>query len=259
MNDDAPTQVVDPTSSSAAQRRVVRDFVQRAGDSSAVDNTRPLLLARLRLAAGALLTIQTAFFVRNMFVVDEVLRTDVSAVLIALVAAALVVLFRFADLSVGKLRLIELVVFGVPALRIALENYLAILQTARGGNVDGVLAQMYVTTLLFFAITVFYGMFVPNTVRRASFVIGTFGVVFILMLPVMSFHRAGSVAALSGRTWSTFEQRSGDGVCMIIFGGRDLDHGELDHPVRLRSRGHGGAAVSASTDLTERIGAGRHG
>jgi len=215
VNDDAPTAVVVSSPSVEEPHRAVLEFVDRAADSSDTDGLRPLLCARLRVAAIALGSILVAFFVRNLFVVGAPLSANVSGALIALLTAALVVLYAFDDLSLRQLRLIELIVFGVPAFRIALENYLQILQTARGGNADLVVAQMYATTLLFFAITAFYGMFVPNTVRRASIVIGSYGVVFILLLPIMSFHDPQAWQLV----WQsvTFEQRSSM-VMMMLFG-----------------------------------------
>jgi len=169
------------------QRRMAREFVGTSG-SGAGDDTRSLLQTRLRLAADALLALSIAFLVRDAFLGFETGERAVGVGQFVLLAIAVAALYLGGRLSTARLRVIELIVFGVPALRMAFLSYARILEGARAQDAAAVLMEMQGTTLSFFALITFYGMFVPNTVKRASIIIGSFGVVFILLLPAMSFH-----------------------------------------------------------------------
>jgi hypothetical protein len=170
------------------QRRVAQAFIEESTDSIAGDDTRHLLQVRLKLAAVALFALGIAFLVRDLIFGFETGEGAVDIGQLILLAVALVALYGGKRLSLKSLRLIELMVFGVPAVRMAFLSYASILENARARDAVEVLAQMQGTTLAFFALITFYGMFVPNTVRRASVIIGTFGFVFIMLLPAMSFH-----------------------------------------------------------------------
>ncbi|MGD8329445.1 MAG: serine/threonine-protein kinase [Acidobacteriota bacterium] len=153
-----------------------------------VDETRRLLQARLKLAATALFTLGILFFVRDLLLGFQTGERSIGIGQLVLVGGAMVALYSGRALTLKRLRLIELLVFGVTGFRMVYLSYWAILEAARASDAAGVVEQMLGTTLGFFALIAFYGMFVPNTVRRASVIIGSFGVVFILMLPVMSYH-----------------------------------------------------------------------
>ena len=215
MTDDTQPDSKPLPTASDTERKLAKMVVAEAGESLAGSETRTLLQARLKLAAVALLLLVSAFFVRDFFVVDASERPLVSAFLIAMLAASLVVLYRARSLSLAQLRIIELVVFGVIAFQIAHNNYLQILDRAQSRDATYVLAEMQSTTLSFFALISFYGMFVPNTVRRAAIVIGGYGVVFIALLPVMSLQDPQAWTFV----WQSVgvEQRSSM-VLMIVFG-----------------------------------------
>ena len=189
--------------------------VEEAGGSIAGSDTRLLLQARLKLATIALFVVLSSFFGRNLFVSGSAARNDVDGILLLLLAATLVALYRGNNLSLKQLRMVELIVFGVPAFQIAFDNYFEILLMARLADEAMVLAEMQRTTLSFFALITFYGMFVPNSVRRASVIIGTYGMVFIALLPIMSFQDPPAWQFI----WQVvdFDQRSGM-VMMILFG-----------------------------------------
>jgi len=167
----------------------VAQVITGAADvSRAVDETRQLLQARLKLAATALFALGVLFLIRDLLLGFQTGERTIGIGQLVLVGGALVALYRGRALALEKLRLIELLVFGVTAFRMVYLSYWAILDAARVSDAAGVVEQMLGTTLGFFALIAFYGMFVPNTVRRASVIIGSFGVIFILMLPVMSYH-----------------------------------------------------------------------
>ena len=215
MTDDTQPDSQPLPTPSGAGRRLAQMVIAEAGESIAGRDTRLLLQARLKLATGALFVLLASLFGRDLLIGGGASRNDVSGFLLLLLAAALVALYRGKNLSLGQLRMVELVVFGVPAFRIASDNYFQILRMARLADAAMVLAEMQSTTMLFFALITFYGMFVPNSVRRASVIIGTYGVVFIALLPIMSFHDPQAWQFI----WQVvdFEQRSGM-VLMILFG-----------------------------------------
>ncbi len=212
------------------QRRVARAFLEESGESIVGEDTRRLLQVRLKLAAAALLALTVAFLVRDFFIGFETGARSVGIGQLVLLAAALVVLVRGTRPGLTSLRLIELVVFGVPAFRLVYLSYGIILENARLRDAVEVLAEMQDTTLAFFALITFYGMFVPNTVRRAAVIIGTFGVVFILLLPVMSFRDPVAWQFI----WEAVDvERRSSMVLMVIFAvGISITASSIIHTLR---------------------------
>jgi len=230
VTNDAQPETQPLPAPSEVEQRAARMFIERAGDTVAGDDTRELLRARIKLATSALFILSIAFLARDFFLGFEVGERGVGVGMLLPLGVALAVLYRGKPLKLKHLRFIELVVFGVPAFRIAFLSYLVILESARAGDATNVLVEMQGTTLSFFALIVFYGMFVPNTVRRASLIIGAYGVVFILLLPVMSFRDPQAWQFI----WQAVgvEQRS-TMVLMVIFGvGISITASSIIHTLR---------------------------
>jgi len=230
VTNDAQPETQPLPAPSEVEQRAARMFIERAGDTVAGDDTRELLRARITLATSALFILSIAFLARDFFLGFEVGERGVGVGMLLPLGVALAVLYRGKPLKLKHLRFIELVVFGVPAFRIAFLIYLVILESARAGDATNVLVEMQGTTLSFFALIVFYGMFVPNTVRRASLIIGAYGVVFILLLPVMSFRDPQAWQFI----WQAVgvEQRS-TMVLMVIFGvGISITASSIIHTLR---------------------------
>ncbi len=242
-----------PSSAEEAQRRVAREFVAESAGaiSEAVDDTRRLLQARLRIAASAMFALGIAFLARDAFFGFETGERSVGIGQLATLAVALFVLYSGKRLELRALRLVELVIFGVPAFRITYLSYWRILEAARGGDTAEVVAEMQGTTLAFFILISIYGMFVPNTVRRASFVIGSFGVVFMMLLPVMSLHDPGAWRLI----WQgvDIEQRSSMVLVVIFAVAISITASSIIHSLRTAVME---AQQLGQYRLTERVGKG---
>jgi len=200
---------------SAAKERAAQFVVDRAEESVGSGETRVLLQKRLTLAAACLLAVTGAFFIRSFFIGIDVQGGGIRFGVIVVLGVTLVALSRAGELSMAKLRLAELAVFGVPALQVARGNYLRVLEMARALNETMVLGEMMAMAFGCFAIIVFYGMFIPNTVRRAGTVIGGYGLLFLLLVPIMRFHDPEAwrfIMEVVG-----WEQRS-DMAMMVLFG-----------------------------------------
>jgi hypothetical protein len=240
----APPPATNPGSSASSL------FVGRLG-SGRPDDTRALLQARLQLASSALFPLAVAFLIRDYVLGFPTAERGAGIGQVILLALALGVLYSGRRLRMRALRAVELVVFGVPAARMAVLSYGAILDSARAGDAAAVTIEMQATEIAFFALIVFYGMFVPNTVRRAALIIGGFGVVFILLLPVMSFHDPAAWAFV----WQAVEvERRLTMALLIVFAvGIAITASSIIHTLRsevIEARQMG------QYRLTERIGQG---
>ena len=247
---------------SAAKQRAAQFVRDKADESTASGETRLLLHARLRLATWCLLIVLVAFFMRDLFVQVASTRGEIRVALIVLLAGALLVLYRMKDLSMFQLRTLELVVFGLLAFQIAYDNYWSILEEAHAGiaaiapagagtetaaiaeagtdaaaSVDerfigpaNVLSELQSTTMSFFALIIFYGMFIPNTLRRAAALIGGYGVVFCLLLPVMQFHDPKAWSFIRG---AADAEELSEMLMMVLFGvGISITASSIIHTLR---------------------------
>jgi len=157
---------------SADQRAKVccpkRDVVAGSGPHLTKE-TQALLRLRLRAAAFILLIGFGVFLIRHIagVLTGEPLSTVLLGfhVLVVLVLAfSTVPLCRHCAVSVKKLRISELVIFGFPAAFFLLLQHRATLEDAGRGVVP--------PPLPFWLLLIFtYGMFIPNTWRRAALVI----------------------------------------------------------------------------------------
>jgi eukaryotic-like serine/threonine-protein kinase len=134
------------------------------------DETRVLLRSRLRAAASMLLLGFGVFLVRHVVGVLSGEPLDPALlglhVLVVLVLGfSALPLWRHCALSLRKLRLAELVIFGLPAVFfLALQHRATLSEAAR----NYLPPPMPFWLLLIFT----YTMFIPNTWRRAALVIG---------------------------------------------------------------------------------------
>jgi serine/threonine-protein kinase len=146
--------------------------------------TQALLRLRLRAAAFMLLIGFGAFLVRH--VVGGLTGEPVSPALLGVHVLVVLVLsfctgplWWHSDLSIKKLRIAELVIFGSPAAFFLMLQHRATLEDGGGGVVMP-------PPLPFWLLLIFtYGMFIPNTWRRAALVIGAMAVAPILLLAGM--------------------------------------------------------------------------
>ncbi len=164
-----------------------RDVVAGSGPHLTKE-TQVLLRSRLRAAAVVLLIGFGVFLVRH--VVGVMTGEALSPLLLgAHVLVVLVLGFNTAplswrrDVSIKKLRISELVIFGLPAAFFLMLQYRMTLEDARRGFMTPP-ASLWL--LLIFT----YAMFIPNTWRRAAAVIGAMALAPIALI-------GGMVAAYS--------------------------------------------------------------
>jgi serine/threonine-protein kinase len=132
-----------------------------------------LLRDRLRVAALLLFAGFLVFFIRSL-VWWEQLDTLPRQVLFWLHLAITVIIGTLAvricqrcPILLGKLRIVELIVFGAPALFFVVMTYVMLTESAASGHV--------ISTVPFWMLLIFtYALFVPNTWRRAAVVVGLF-------------------------------------------------------------------------------------
>jgi len=142
-------------------------------------------LLRLRLPAAALILLIgfTVFLIRHVVGVltGEPLFPGLLGfhVLVVLVLSSIAApLWWHSDVSIKRLRVSELVIFGLPAAFFLMLQHRATLEDAGRGIMP--------PPLPFWLLLIFtYGMFIPNTWRRAALVIGTMALAPILLVAGM--------------------------------------------------------------------------
>lgn len=176
-------QTILPAASAGAHARVCcpkRDLLVNDSGPRLTGETQVLLRSRLRAAAFILLIGFSVFLARH--VVGVLSGEPLDAVLLA--AHVLVVLVlgysafplcRKCSVSMGELRIAELVIFGLPALFFLLLQKRVTLDDAARGFMP---PPMPFWLLLIFT----YGMFIPNRWRRAAVVIGAMALAPNLLL-----------------------------------------------------------------------------
>ena len=145
--------------------------------------TQAILQSRLRAAALMLLIGFGVFLIRH--VVGDIMGEPMYPALLGfhvlvmlVLSSSAVALWRHTDVSLKNLRIAELVVFGFPAAFFLMLQHRA---TLEGAGRSGMPPPVPFWLLLIFT----YGMFIPNTWRRAAVVIGTMAVAPSLLLAVM--------------------------------------------------------------------------
>ena len=139
-----------------------------------------LLRRRLRLAAlvmavglGVFLVLHAVLFrpgnpVDGFFLAFHALTT------IALVTVT-VLLYRRCEVSLGRLRIYELIAFGVPAVFFLAVQYMGAIRSSLTGQFSFPMGAWLVMIYT-------YALFIPNTIRRASIVIALIAMAPILLL-----------------------------------------------------------------------------
>jgi hypothetical protein len=165
------------------------------------EETQQLLRLRLRSAALILLAGFGAFLIRNIagIIAGEPLDYVLLATHIAVVgvlAFCSLPLCRKCTFSLSKLRVSELLIFGLPTMFFLLSQYrMTLSEVAR----ERMPAPMSCWVLLIFT----YAMFIPNTWRRAALVIGKIAALPILLLIAMTLIFPEVAAQM---TWMLFVQ-----------------------------------------------------
>jgi serine/threonine-protein kinase len=139
------------------------------------EETRSLLRIRLRAVALAMSCAFGAFLLRDFWLGGLYRDPLVKSFHVAVVAAFLASYAALAGrrpIALRRLRALELVLFGMTiAFFVTVHYRLVQLRVAQGDRVM-LMATVKNTVLFIFAMIVLYGMFIPNTWRRAAAVVG---------------------------------------------------------------------------------------
>ena len=137
--------------------------------------TRSLLRIRLRAVALAMSCAFGAFLVRDFWLAGhyrDPLIQGFHVVVVAAFLASYVVLSGQRPFALRQLRALELTLFAMTiAFFLTIHYRLAQLRVAEGDRIM-LMATVKNTVLFVFAMIVLYGMFIPNTWRRAAAVVG---------------------------------------------------------------------------------------
>ncbi|HEV3255339.1 MAG TPA: serine/threonine-protein kinase [Gemmataceae bacterium] len=145
--------------------------------------TQPLLRMRLRAAAFILLIGFSVFLVRHVVgaltgeLLDPLLLSFHTLVVLVLGFSSMM-LYRHCPMSMRQLRFAELVIFSLPAMFfLALQRRVTLSDVGRG---------FMPPPMAFWPLLIFtYGMFIPNTWRRAARVIGAMALAPVLLVAGM--------------------------------------------------------------------------
>ncbi|MCH7988949.1 MAG: serine/threonine protein kinase [Planctomycetes bacterium] len=154
------------------------------------EEMRCLLGKRLQMAAMVITGAFAAFFVRNLLHPDLIrmlgVQFSVTHAVVTLFTATVFGVLTFRPcMPIGKLRLLEFFLFGVPAAFFVWMQYSFVCNCSGDEIKEIALLFPYRTVLPWLALIFVYGVFIPKTWQRASVVIG--------LMAVMPF--AGSYAA----------------------------------------------------------------
>jgi serine/threonine-protein kinase len=138
------------------------------------EETRSLLRVRLRAVALAMTCAFGAFLVRDLWLAGHYVDPLIMVFHVTVVAAFLlsyVVLSSRRPIALRTLRTLELALFGMTiAFFVTIHYRLVQLRVAEGDPVM-LMSTVKNTVLFVFAMIVLYGMFIPNTWRRAAAVV----------------------------------------------------------------------------------------
>ncbi len=168
----------------AAVKSVQKHFCCRDGtlpgaaqQLSAEDQT---LLRRRLLAISALSLVGHGLnFFQGLFVGEPYLLQ--LTIPLVILTAGVVILASQLSLSYRRLRAIEAVIFGTAVVYFAYINYLLTLHSAQQGNEVMTAIGLDRTVTSFFALMICYGLFIPNTWRRALAVVLPMAVTPVLL------------------------------------------------------------------------------
>jgi len=184
----------DSRSSASSSEQQLRAAARR--HVALIEGSRPhlsaemsdLLRGRLRLAAIVMFVCFLAFLIRWFFIWEEWGKPEhrtlfySHALVTAVLGAASVLLCRHCSYSHLKLRLAELVVFGVPAMYTMFLSYHDVTHMA---NLPDGRAQLPMIIVPWLLLMFSYVLFIPNTWQRALVVLGTISVFYAGLLGVL--------------------------------------------------------------------------
>lgn len=194
---------LDGSSSSTGNHRAKVEFIAGARPGLKAE-TQTLLRSRLRIAALMLLIPTIFFLFRTLLSTDPTVLGGSFIVgyrvfVLVMLLSATTLLWSKLALSLSELRAVEVAVFGLPCVLFLLLNYgmlrglgpgFAPSSTGEPPSPDRIRYGVISTTFMWFAITIIYGTFIPNTVRRAAAVIGTMSLAPLALITLVGLEHA---------------------------------------------------------------------
>lgn len=210
------TIVVAPLSGEVSRTGQHRGKVELvAGSGPGLESeTQALLRIRLRAAGLVLFGGVLAFYIRDLFVADAPVFLFRTVTLFVL-GGVLALLTSRSALTLAQLRSIEVGVFSLTCVYLAVYQYALVLVKAKEGNAIFELAAIKSCILYFFAVMLLYGTFIPNTWQRAAKILVPMSLCSFVVMALLRL-RSTDVRNLA-REVATFEQIS-DHVIMMSLG-----------------------------------------
>ncbi len=142
------------------------------GEHALSAETEALLRVRLRAASMLLLIAFLVFFIRGLLLAHrDVMLETLHAFVLLVLAGSTVLLSSRRPIEMGRLRTIEVTVFGMVVLFLAIGQYRLLVQYGRHEDQTLAVTTMKSSVLYLFATMAMYGIFIPNQWRRAARVI----------------------------------------------------------------------------------------
>jgi serine/threonine-protein kinase len=170
-------------------------FVQGRGPRFA-DETATLLHSRLRAFALVLSIVFAAAYVGNLFAGNAPQLLTRTAVLLVF-TACWTMLRRGAALSLGRLRLCEVLMLGGLTLQLMLMMYARLSYFAGRGDATSLVAARHMFWCAWSILLLAYGIFVPNTWKRAAVILLPAAGLPYLILALLQWRVEGIASALA--------------------------------------------------------------
>ncbi|MFO0890998.1 MAG: serine/threonine-protein kinase [Isosphaeraceae bacterium] len=182
------------------------------------DETRSLLRVRLRAVSLAMSCAFGAFLLRNLWFgghYHDSFLAGFHCLVVAAFLASFTVLSGRRPIALRRLRALELVLFGMTIAFFVTIHYRLVQLRVHDGDRVMLMATVKNTILFVFAMIVLYGMFIPNTWRRAAAVVSVMVAVTTLSpLALRTFHPEVFRFAAPLLTFETIS----DNVLMLLIG-----------------------------------------
>ncbi|HUV12230.1 MAG TPA: serine/threonine-protein kinase, partial [Acidobacteriota bacterium] len=180
-----------------------REGVVGAATHELITQNQSLLRMRLLAISAVFLLGHTLFFVRSLLL--EYSFTWVQIIPLIILTSGILLLREHWDFSYEQLRWMELVILGTGLIYLTWIHYLAIGMFAGRGDVVLTSVSIAQIPFSFFALMVTYGMFIPNTWRRALAVIAPMAVTpLLLTLYLWRVHPVVGQVTANTRSMETF-------------------------------------------------------
>ncbi len=159
--------------------------VMEGAEQQLMSETREIL--RMRLLAGSLILLLclTLFSLRAL-IIDRFFSFEQIVTFFLLGGSALYV--KYAKLpTLRKLRAVELLIFATMLIHLFLFNFQFVISMSGQAATSYLPTGIYRAAISFFALIVVYGMFIPNSWRRAALVIGVIAAAPAVLTTILWF------------------------------------------------------------------------